>query len=66
MDIIFCRNVMIYFNKNLVNKIIGLFCNSLPIGGFLCLGLKETLRFSDYEDCFKEYSKNMKIYQKIK
>ena len=42
-DIIFCRNVIIYFNYNLQNRVFNLFHNSLYDGGFLVLGMHETI-----------------------
>ena len=66
MHLILCRNVLIYFNKILQKRVIKLFYDSLSIGGILCLGSKETLRFTDYDDCFEEIVKNQKIYRKIK
>lgn len=64
MNMIFCRNVLIYFNKNLQNKVLKLFYESLVPGGFLCLGSKETLKFSDYETRFDIIDLNNKIYRK--
>jgi chemotaxis protein methyltransferase CheR len=57
---------MIYFNRELQNKVIRLFYESLPIGGILCLGLKESINFSDYSENFIEVIKNSKIYKKVK
>lgn len=42
-DIILCRNVIIYFNYNLQNRVFNLFSNSLYQGGFLLLGMHETI-----------------------
>ena len=53
MHLIFCRNVLIYFDKTLQNRVLGLFADSLNYGGFLCLGSKETLQFSDVADQFQ-------------
>jgi Methylase of chemotaxis methyl-accepting proteins len=53
MNMIVCRNVLIYFNRELQNKVIQLFFNSLLPGGLLCLGTKETIMFSDYREHFK-------------
>ena len=64
MDIIVCRNVLIYFNRDLQNRVIRLFRDSLCKDGFLCLGNKETIRFSEYSDEFDDYVKKEKIYQK--
>lgn len=63
--LILCRNVLIYFNKDLQEKVIQLFYESLICGGFLCLGTKESLLFSKYQDKFREIGVKSKIYQKI-
>lgn len=65
MHFISCRNVMIYFNRDLQDHAIGLFKDSLTRGGFLGLGSKESIRFSAYSSYFKEFSANDRIYQKI-
>ena len=64
MHLIFCRNVLIYFDKTLQNRALGLFADSLNYGGFLCLGSKETLQFSDVAERFKVIDEREKIYQK--
>ncbi len=64
MHLIFCRNVLIYFDKMLQNRVLGLFAESLNYGGFLCLGNKETLQFSDVVEHFKVIDERDKIYQK--
>lgn len=64
MHIIFCRNVLIYFNRELQNRVFNLFYDSLIPGGFLCLGSKESLRFSDIADKFELVSEREKIYRK--
>jgi len=45
MQLIMCRNVLIYFDKNLQNKVLTLFDESLSSHGFICLGLKESMDF---------------------
>ncbi|MBN2002498.1 MAG: protein-glutamate O-methyltransferase CheR [Anaerolineae bacterium] len=65
VHLIFCRNVLIYFDKTLQNRVLKLFSDSLSYGGFLCLGTKETLQFSDVQDRFKVIDPREKIYQKI-
>ncbi|ETR72557.1 MAG: Chemotaxis protein methyltransferase [Candidatus Magnetoglobus multicellularis str. Araruama] len=65
MDLIVCRNVLIYFNKKLQNRVIHLFIDSLTPKGYLCLGLQESIKFTDYADYFDEIAKKEKIYQKI-
>ena len=64
MNVIFCRNVLIYFNKELQERVLQLFYESLCPGGFLCLGSKESLKFSKVVDKFEEVAAREKIYRK--
>lgn len=64
MHMIFCRNVLIYFGEDLQEKVIKLFLDSLRNGGFLCLGTKESLRFSAHADAFEVVDAREKIYRK--
>lgn len=64
MNLIFCRNVLIYFNKDLQNRVLTLFSESLCHNGFLCLGSKENLEFSDVAGAFVLIDKKQRIYQK--
>jgi len=64
MQLISCRNVLIYFNKDLQDRALGLFYDSLSHKGFLGLGSKESLRFSAYGNRFDEFDKSSKIYQR--
>lgn len=64
MHVVICRNVLIYFNRELQNKVFKLFYESLRKGGFLGIGTKESLRFSDYMEKFDTISETLKIYQK--
>jgi chemotaxis protein methyltransferase CheR len=64
VHMIFCRNVLIYFDKALQTRVLNLFADSLSMGGFLCLGSKETLQFSEVADRFKVIDERAKIYQK--
>ena len=64
MHLIFCRNVLIYFDKDLQNRVLGLFADSLTLGGFLCLGSKESMQFSNIAERFKIIDERAKIYQK--
>ncbi len=66
MHLILCRNVLIYFDKTLQNRIFNLFDESLCDNGFLVLGSKETLSFSNTEKHFSVFDKKWKIYQKNK
>jgi len=65
-QLIICRNVLIYFNQNLQNKVINLFYESLCPFGFLGLGSKESLLFSDKQKCFEEIDRKEKLYMKSK
>ena len=64
MNMIICRNVMIYFNKNLQNKVLALFYESLCKGGILCLGSKESIKFSDFDDKFDPIDSENRIFKK--
>jgi len=64
MHVIICRNVLIYFNKELQSRVIKLFSDSLSNGCFLCLGSKESIEFSTSSGRFEEFINNEKIYQK--
>lgn len=64
MHLISCRNVLIYFDRELQDRAIGLFKDSLVRKGFLGLGAKETLRFSKDADTFTEFVRSERIYQK--
>jgi chemotaxis protein methyltransferase CheR len=64
VDLIICRNVMIYFNPLLQDKVLQLFSDSLALGGLLCLGAKETTRLSKNSSLFKNLILAEKIYQK--
>ncbi len=63
-QLISCRNVLIYFDRELQNRAIGLFHESLCRKGFLGLGAKETLQFSDYAKHFAPLVKKDRIFQK--
>ncbi len=64
VNMIVCRNVLIYFNNNLQNKVLHLFHKSLVVGGFLALGTKESLMFSDEEKKYKVIDPKQKIFKK--
>ncbi|MCX2478944.1 protein-glutamate O-methyltransferase CheR [Pedobacter sp. MC2016-15] len=63
-QLISCRNVLIYFNTALQERVIDLFYHSLANFGFLCLGSKETLRSTEIGR-FKIIDQKNNIYQKI-
>ena len=65
-NVILCRNVLIYFDRDLQMRVHGLFHESLVHLGILCLGSKETLRLSEYEDSYEELSGPERIYKKVR
>lgn len=64
MNMILCRNVLIYFSRELQNRVFGLLKESLQEGGYLCIGKKETIRFSDVSQDFEDVVKVERIYRK--
>lgn len=64
MNLISCRNVLIYFDKVLQDRVLTLFTESLRHGGFLCLGAKETLNFSVVKKLYEPVEGKQKIYKK--
>lgn len=65
-QLIFCRNVLIYFDKDLQDKALTLMDDSLEKLGFLVLGSKETLRFSKIVKSYAQFENKEKIWRKIK
>ncbi|XZF14293.1 CheR family methyltransferase [Chitinophagaceae bacterium MMS25-I14] len=62
-QLILCRNVLIYFDKNLQDKVLHLFDQSLESLGYLALGAKETLKFSSVNQKYKQQGTE-KIWRK--
>lgn len=60
---IICRNVLIYFDKPLQDRVFDLFENSLVRKGLLGLGSKESLRFSNVADKFHPLSTEQRVFQ---
>ncbi|MDM0013917.1 protein-glutamate O-methyltransferase CheR [Variovorax sp. J22P168] len=60
-----CRNVMIYFNRQLQDRALGLFHESLCHRGFLGLGAKESIDFSAYGGRFEVLSRADRVYRKL-
>ena len=63
-QLISCRNVLIYFDRDFQDRALALFKDSLSRKGFLGLGAKESLRFSSHADAFTEFVREEKIYQR--
>lgn len=64
VQLVSCRNVLIYFDRELQDRALGLFGDALCRKGFLGLGAKESVRFSSHADAFDELVRDDRIYQK--
>ena len=64
-NVVLCRNVLIYFGRDLQRRVHRLFYDSLAPFGVLGLGQKETLRFTDLEDHYEELDPREKLYRRI-
>ncbi|MFD2903511.1 CheR family methyltransferase [Sphingobacterium anhuiense] len=64
-QLILCRNVLIYFDKDLQNSVFDLFDESLDTLGYLALGSKETIRFSNLEKKYKQIN-DERIWRKTR
>jgi chemotaxis protein methyltransferase CheR len=65
-NVILCRNVLIYFDKDLQARVHRLFYDSLAMFGILGVGSKESLRFSPFEECYDQINGPEKIYRKAR
>jgi chemotaxis protein methyltransferase CheR len=64
VQLVSCRNVLIYFNRTLQDRALGLFREALCRRGFLGIGAKESMRFSPQADAFLDFAPAERIYQK--
>ncbi|MBB72438.1 MAG: chemotaxis protein CheR [Legionellales bacterium] len=65
MNIIFCRNVYIYFEPELQDRVTQLFLDSLAPGGFICLGSKESIHIENYPHELEVFNERARIYRKL-
>jgi chemotaxis protein methyltransferase CheR len=65
-DLVLCRNVLIYFNQNLQNKVLKSIHESLFINSYLAIGSKESLIWCDHVSKFNCINNEEKIYKKVK
>jgi chemotaxis protein methyltransferase CheR len=63
VQMVSCRNVLIYFDRTLQDRAIGLFADALCTRGFLGLGAKEALRISKHAGRFEELVREDRIYR---
>jgi chemotaxis protein methyltransferase CheR len=64
VQLVSCRNVLIYFNRVLQDRAIGLFREALCRQGFLGIGAKESLRFTAHAGAFLDFVPGERIFQK--
>ena len=64
-NVVLCRNVMIYFNRDLQERTHALFYNSLPPFGLLGLGSRESLRFMSVEKLYQPLEPGQKLYRRV-
>lgn len=65
VQLVSCRNVLIYFDRELQDRALGLFADALCPRGFLCLGTKESLRFSAQGQRFDQLRPGQKIFRRV-
>lgn len=65
VDLIICRNVLIYFSEDLQNSVLNMFADSLVRGGFVCLGANENLAFNSVSPKFRQEHSEYRIYCKL-
>jgi chemotaxis protein methyltransferase CheR len=65
-NVIFCRNVLIYFNNQLQDRVQELFLNSMELFGILGLGKKETIRYTAVTDSYEELDAGERLYRRIR
>ncbi len=65
-DLILCRNVLIYFDKDLQSRVLGLFDNSSFPNAYLCIGSKESIQYLGTEsaETFAHWKPGTEIYKK--
>ena len=64
-NVILCRNVMIYFDRELQERVHGLFCDSLERFGVLALGHKESIAFTGFASRYEAIDAEERIYRKV-
>jgi len=64
-NVIVCRNVMIYFDRALQDRVHRLFYESLITFGVLALGAKESIKFSPFESCYEDLDVTERLYKKV-
>ncbi|MBF0447094.1 MAG: protein-glutamate O-methyltransferase CheR [Magnetococcales bacterium] len=65
-NLILCRNVLIYFNRTLQDRVLTLLHDSLERDGFLCLGQKESLHLSPVARAFRPVQEKEMVFRKLR
>ncbi|HEX4939020.1 MAG TPA: CheR family methyltransferase, partial [Candidatus Kapabacteria bacterium] len=65
MQLVICRNVLIYFRRELQSRVLTLFYESLDMGGFLGLGIKESLSALPNQNSFRIVDSAVRLFQRI-
>ena len=65
-NVIFCRNVLIYFNNALQDRVQSLFLQSLEMFGILGLGKKESIKYTAVQDRYDELDADEKLYRRVR
>ncbi|NIK39651.1 chemotaxis protein methyltransferase CheR [Xanthomonas arboricola] len=64
VHLVSCRNVLIYFNRSLQDRAVGLFYDALVHRGFLGLGSKESLQFGAHAQAFETVAREQRLFRK--
>lgn len=64
VNLVICRNVLIYFDRTLQDRVLGLFASALSRSGFLCLGTKENIAFSAAAPLFAPVDAGLRLFRK--
>jgi len=64
-NVIWCRNVLIYFNKQLQSRVHKLLYSSLGLFGILGLGQQESIKFDEHEESYEELEHGTRLYRRI-
>ncbi|HEY0139446.1 MAG TPA: protein-glutamate O-methyltransferase CheR [Thermoanaerobaculia bacterium] len=65
-NVIFCRNVLIYFNNDLQDRVQQLFLQSMEMFGILGLGKKESIRYTTVQDNYDDIDTDEKLYRRVR
>ena len=65
MQVVFCRNVFIYFTQELRERVLAKFGATLCPGGFLCLGSSERIAAGRAQDTFSDFATEARIYRQL-